>query len=259
MSFPVVRSQRFWPIYLNELVDHWSYLPRSYVSEIENPRELMDKLIREIRYPWHLGAPDDHHQYNCYHGEYKWCKTVREDYWDSGSEVLATKVADCDGSAICGCTCARAMGVDPQNVYVVFGYVQRAGSGEFLGGHAWLYIKHESFGEGWRYVELTLDQPPKEYPLVPDITKPLDWRGIELKPELLWNDEIYKPVATNLGFIIYQLHRYWGVKEKILGYLDLKKRLKETRRKYSALRDAWGIDMKPLKKAGWLSKLRWRR
>ena len=257
MEFPVVSSQYFWQIRLNELVDWRSYQVEKFIEDCETPKDAADKIIRYLSYPFYAGRPDDKHIYNAFHG--KFCKTVELDYWARASECLAAKIGDCEDGSIALVAALRRMGLKPDDALIVFGYVQRE-SGEFLGGHGWVYARHPSFGKGgYVYVETTLDEPPEEYPEVPDVTKPFSWNGIVLVPEFLWNDEIYKPVATNLGFIIYWLHRYWGVKKKILGYADLEKKHKETKKKYEALRDAWGAEVKPLKRVGLLSKLRWRR
>ena len=257
-EFPIIHRQRFWPTRLNELIDYNSYQIEKYVEGVENAKQLADKVIKDVEYPFHHGVPDDTHILNCFRG--KRCYKVKEDFWQKGSETAFMKMGDCEDSSILYVTAARKMGVSEKNVYVVFGYVQRE-SGELLGGHGWVYVRDSSFGDKkFHYVETTLDEPPEEeYPVVSDITKPFSWKGIILVPEVLWNDKVYKPVAVSLGFIIYWLHRYWGMKEKILGYIDLKKKYKETKKKYRAIQEAWGIKVKPLKKAGILSKLRWRR
>ena len=258
LSFPVVQTQYFWEIRLNELLDWRSYQVEKFIKDCETPRDAADKIIRYLKYPFYAGRPCDRHEYNAFRGKY--CRTVDLDYWARASECLASGWGDCEDGSIALVAALRRMGLAPEDVYVVFGYVRNAETGEVLGGHGWVYARHPSFGkDGYIYIETTLDEPPKEYPEVPDITKPFRWKRIELVPEFLWNDEVYKPVAVALGFIIYWFHRYWGVKEKILGYLDLKKRLKETRRKYEGLQRAWQMPVKPLKKAGILSRLRWRR
>ena len=259
MEFPVVVSQYFWRIRLNELLDHDSYQIEKYVEGVGNPKELADKVIRDVEYPFHHGQPDDLHVWNAFHG--KRCYKVEEDFWQKASETAFAKMGDCEDSSILYVAAARRLGVKPEDVFVVFGYVQTEG-GEFLGGHGWVYVRDPSFGkEGFVYVETTLDEPPAEYPKVPDIAKPFNWRGIVLVPEILWNDEIYRSVASaaNFGLIIYQLRRYWGVKKRIFGYADLGRKLKETKKKYEALQLAWKLPVKPLKKAGVLSRLRWRR
>jgi len=261
MSFPVVVSQRFWPTRLNELIDPDTYQIEKYIEGVENPKQLADKVIRDVEYPFHHGAPDDLHTLNNFHG--KRCYKVKEDFWQKGSETAFMKMGDCEDSSILYVTAARKMGISPENVYVVFGYVERE-NGEFLGGHGWVYVRDKSFGDDkWHYVETTLDEPPEKYPVVPDITKPFTWKGITLRPEILWNDKIYKPVGIQIGHIIYQLNRYWGMVKKILNYFDLGKKYKETRKKYAALQEVWGMRVKPLKEKSILKKvlrkIRWRR
>jgi len=257
MSFPIVASQRFWPTRLNELIDYNSYQIEKYVDGVETPKDLADKVIREVKYPFHHGIPDDLHVWNAFHG--KKCYKVHADFWQKGSETAFIKMGDCEDSSILYVTAARKMGVDSKDVFVVFGYVEDE-NGKFLGGHAWVYVRHPSFGKkGFVYVETTLDEPPKDYPRVPAITKPFTWRGITLRPEVLWNDEIYKPVGVQIGHIIYQLNRYWGMVKKILNYFDLEKKYKETKKKYMALQEVWRLRVKPLKKRKVLKMIRWRR
>ncbi|GAI56734.1 unnamed protein product, partial [marine sediment metagenome] len=46
--------------------------------------------------------------------------------------------------------------------------------------------------------------------------------------------------------------------EMFAKYLNLRFKIKETRKKYEALQRAWHTPVKPLTKLGILSKLRWR-
>ena len=152
----------------------------------------------------------------------------------------------------------------PKDVYEVFGYVRDARTEEILGGHGWAYCRHESFGDDeFHYVESTLDAPPEKYPVVEDIRKPFRWGNWELVPEMIWNDKHYEEI--NLGFTFHSsvvAHVFRVRRKKYIrfnNYLDLRLKEKETRRKYEALSKMWGVGVKPLRKAGLLSKLRWRK
>jgi len=259
-NFPIVYHQRFWPIKLNELIDYQSYLVQEFIKDCKDPKELADKVIKEIEYPFYAGAPDDLHIYNSFHGRF--CRKVESDYWAKASECLAALIGDCEDSTIAFVAGARAMGVKPEDVYVVFGYVRNVRTGEVVGGHAWAVIIHESFGAGWRYVESTLDVPPEEYPVVEDIRKPFTWGSWVLIPEILWNDVYYEELGMSISLsssVAWFLVKMRKKKRVRVGYFELKFKEKETRRKYEALRQMWGCDNKPLKKAGLLSKLRWRK
>jgi len=257
--FPVVEKQRFWKVWLNELIDYCSYLPKKYVENKKTAREVVESLIREVEYPFYMGQPDDTHIYNAYHG--KWCKKIDLDYWDTGSEVLATMIADCDGSAIVAATCLRAFGITHENVYVAFGYVTDL-YGNILGGHAWTYAKDKSFGsDEFVLLEMTLDEPPKSYlscgKTVDDLKNPKVVGNYKYVPEFLWNDK---------NFIQVELMQLWRSEQmsklklpENSGYFNLKRKHKETRRKYVAIMEMWKVQVKPLKKAGLLSKLRWRK
>ena len=259
-NFPVVYHQRFWPIRLNELIDYQSYLVQEFIKDCKTPRELADEVIRKIAYPFHGGKPDDLHIYNSFHGRF--CRKIESDYWAKASECLAALIGDCEDSTITFVACARAMGVKPEDVYVVFGYVRNARTGEIVGGHAWAVIIHESFGAGWRYIETTLDVPPGDYPVVDDIRKPFAWGSWVLVPEILWNDSYYEEIQltrrlmAEVAVFLFKKRKSQIVKHS--NYLDLKFSEKETRKKYEALSEMWGITTKPLKKAGLLSKIRWR-
>jgi hypothetical protein len=229
MSFPVVRDQFFYPIYLSELIDWGSYVVREYVKGKKSAREVVDALIRDIRYPFWMGNPDDSHTLNMYHGEYKWCKRIDEDFWDKGSMVVGTNmVADCDGSAIATVTCLRAFGVKPENVYVVFGVVRDAATRVVLGGHAWTVTKDASFqSDKFVLCEMTLDTPPSQYPEVgltlEDLKKPFRYGTIEYDPQAFFNDQAYVELEPiTLG-------------------------RKDTHAKHEAIERAWGVESKYLK------------
>jgi hypothetical protein len=242
MEFPVVRDQFFYPIYLNELIDWQSFVVQEYVKVKKSAKEVVDSLIIDIQYPWWLGQPDDSHTLNMYHGQYKWCKRIDEDFWDKASMVLGTnKVADCDGSAITAVACLRALGLKPEDTYVAFGVVKDASSGQILGGHAYTFARDSSFGTS-KYVlcEMTLDEPPERYPEVgstlDDLKKPFGYENIVYEPEWLFNDVQFIEVPSSDKRMMLKF-----VKRK-------KKRFVENRMKYEAIAKAWKINTKPLRK-----------
>lgn len=235
---------------MNELIDYWSYQARRYVEDKASPRDVVDSLIRDISYPFYGGKPDDKHVYNAYHG--KWCRTVELDYWDSGSEVLATRLADCDGSAISAVTCLRAKGVEPENTYVAFGYVTDLNN-RVLGGHAFTFTRDKSFNSDQFVLnEMTLDEPPLQYPevgsTIEDLKKPHRIGNWIYHVEFLWNDKYF--IKAELTTIV-------GKKKT---YFELSHREKETAEKYRAIEDAFKLPTKPLKRRrkSFLAKLRWR-
>jgi hypothetical protein len=229
LSFPVVNGQYFYKIYLNELIDWYSYPVKEYVKDKRSAKEVVDSLIIDIRYPMYMGRPDDTHVLNMYHGKFKWCRKIDEDFWDKASMILGTnKVADCDGSAIVAVACLRAFGLKPEDVFVAFGSVRDAATNAILGGHAWTYARDPSFGTD-KYVlcEMTLDTPPR-YPEVgstlEDLKKPFAWEGVVYEPEQLFNDVVYveiKPLTT--------------MRER---------RMRERKEKYEAIMKAWKIKTK---------------
>lgn len=241
-GFPIVTEQFFWKILLNELLDFNSLPIKDYIKDVSTPKALADKIIRDIEYPFYLGRPDDTHILNCFHG--KWCKKITLDFWQPASWTAVIKIGDCEDSSILYVASAEAMDVSDEDVYEVFGYVLDAKTQSLLGGHGWVYVRHKSFGDdSWRYVETTLDIPPAEYPKVPDINKPFNYQNIILVPEILWNSSKYIELMV-----------------ESMRYYSLKKRDKESKKKYEAIQKAFEIPVKPLKKArkSMLSRLRWR-
>ena len=192
--FPVVVNQRFFPVRLNELVDKDSYMVQEFVKN-RNHMDIARDILMMVRYPLdRKGQPDDEHKYSAYSGIFHYNKTIKWDYWDEGKEVLGTLVADCEGSSICFVSCMRAKDVSEKDVYEVFGYVTKE-NGEFLGGHGYAFFRLD-VTEQWRLYESTLDIPPVEYPVVPDIRKPFHYHGVVYHPEQLFNDKVYEEVKT---------------------------------------------------------------
>jgi len=268
-EFPVVTKQRFWPTRLNELLDYDSYQVEQFLQGVPNAKVLADKVIRVIEYPFYHGQPDDTHVWNAFHG--KWCRTITLDFWQKASETAAMKIGDCEDSSILGVAGSLRLG---KEAYEVFGYVEEwrrnprnpeEGYWEVVGGHGWYYVRDpDGFGDDkFHYVESTLDVPPKEYPVVEDIRKPLVWGTWRLVPEIIWNDKVFETVNVRLDVqgrvaaFMAKMRKTKYVRD--VGYFGLRFREKETRRKYVALSKMWGVKTKPLRKAGLLSRLRWLR
>ena len=259
-DFPIVVKQRFWPTRLNELLDYDSYQVEEFIQGCPNAKVLADKIIRVIEYPFHHGQPDDLHVWNAFHG--KWCRRVELDFWQAASETAAMKIGDCEDSSILGVAGSLLLG---KEAYEVFGYVEDVRTGEILGGHGWYYVKDpDGFGDDeFHYVESTLDAPPESYPVVEDIRKPFVSGVWRLVPEIIWNKQVYEPIGLSFD-LAGRVARFLAKIRKtrfieVVGYLALDFREKETRRKYEALSRMWGVKTKPLRKAGLLSRLRWRR
>jgi hypothetical protein len=237
-EFPVIEGKRFWPFALCDLVDLFSYQINEYSLNLPNdPKAVADAVIRDIRYPFHLGQPDDSHLWNSFHGSYKFCKTVHLDFWQKASETAFIKVGDCEDSSILGTALSGKL-VGAEEVYEVFGVVVDADTGAILGGHGW-YI---CYWDGkWHLVESTLDTPPKDYPLITHFKEPYTLSTVIYYPMELWNWKHYEELSP------------------IGEYLNLGFKSKERREKYEAIQKAWGIQTKPLKQARALSALRWRK
>lgn len=236
--FPIVEGKRFWDFKLNELIDYQSYQVGEFVEGQPTPALLADRVIVDCRYPFHLGKPDDTHLFNCYHGDYKWCKRVDIDFWQKASETARLLVGDCEDTSILYTAGARRVGVSSSNVYEVFGVVKD--NGNVLGGHGWSVCRWD---DKWHLIESTLDIPPSEYPIVPNINKPFRMGSWVYHPEILFNDEKFSELsACNLQH-----------------YADRKFNEKETRAKYEALAKAWHIQTKPLNTSRFLYKLRWKK
>ena len=271
-DFPIVVKQRFWPTRLNELLDYDSYQVEEFIQGCPNAKVLADKIIRVIEYPFHHGQPDDLHVWNAFHG--KWCRRVELDFWQAASETAAMKIGDCEDSSILGVAGSLLLG---KEAYEVFGYVEefkrnplnpKEGYWEVVGGHGWYYVKDpDGFGDDmFHYVESTLDTPPEKYPVVEDIRKPFVSGVWRLVPEIIWNDKTYEVIidegAANVAFqsrVASFLMRMRKTRYVEVSYMGLRFREKETRRKYEALARMWSIQTKPLKRAGILARLRWRR
>jgi len=232
MEFPVLQDQRFFTFRLNELFDVDSQVIKDYVSNHPNAKDLADSIIRDVKYPFHMGSPDDTHLYNCYHGKYRWCKRIDWDYWQKSQETLTIFVGDCEDSSIAFVTCCLHLKVP---AYEIFGVVRDAATNEILGGHGWSAFQLE---EEFRIYESTLDVPPQEYPIYGDgsfesLLKPLTFESIIYDPEWVFNKDDFRIVLKGLLF-------------KTIGFIGevdytskIKKKYKDTIEKHRAIEKAW--------------------
>jgi len=211
-------KKRFFPFLLTQLVDITRVKVQEVLQELDSPMDAASYVIYNIRYPFHMGKPDDEHIYNAFHG--KWCMKIREDYWQTAEETLTIGWGDCDDTAICYCTLARKW-LSEKDVYVVFGLVYT--DSILLGGHAWCVSKGIP-DDKFRLYESTLDAMPPEFPSVPDITRTVRIDSITYVPWILFNDKEVIDVAKRQ---------------------DMKEfKLRENIQKYEAIREAWGLETK---------------
>jgi hypothetical protein len=234
--FPVIDGERFELFELNELFDYNRYVVKKFFEDCKTAKDVADKVIRAVQYPFYLGQPDDTHKWNHFHG--KWCKTITEDYWQLNSETALFLIGDCEDSSTLTVGGMRLKGVSPNNVYEVFGLVKDA-NGNILGGHAWVYSRDKSFGtDKFVLVESTLDEPPERYPEVgstlDDLRKPFRYENIVYEPEWLFNDVQFIEVPSS--------------DKRMMLKMVKRKKFVENKMKYEAIAKAWKINTKPLKK-----------
>jgi hypothetical protein len=226
MSFPVFTSQRFEPFALNELFDFNKYVVKDFIKDCKTVKDVADKVIRAVQYPFYMGQPDDKHHWNHFHGKFD--RDITEDYWQTCSETALFLWGDCEDSSVLAVGGIRALDVRVDDVYEVFGLVRDAVTGAILGGHGWVYTRSSSFGtDKYVLVESTLDTPPEKYPEVgstlDDLKKPFRYGSVVYDPEALFNDEMYIEVRPiSLG-------------------------RKDTRVKHEAIEKSWGIQSKFMK------------
>jgi hypothetical protein len=233
-DFPVIEGERFEPFELSELFDYNRYVVRKFFEDCKTAKDVADKVIRAVQYPFYLGQPDDQHKWNHFHG--KWCKTITLDYWQLNSETALLLIGDCEDSSTLAVGGMRLKGVSSDDVFEAFGVVKDA-NGNILGGHGWLYARDKSFGtDKFVLVESTLDTPPSQYPEVgstlDDLNKPFRYENIIYEPELLFNDVQYIEISSATS-----------CKRIVLS----RKRFVENRGKYEAIAKAWRVNTKPLR------------
>ena len=244
MSFPIIEGERFEPFVLNELFDFDRYVVRKFFEDCRTAKDVADKVIKAVQYPFFAGSPDDRHRWNHFHG--KWCRTIDDDYWQVNSETALFLIGDCEDSSTLTVGGMRLLGVPPEGVYEAFGVVRDASTGQVLGGHGWVYARDPSFGtSSYVLVESTLDTPPERYPEVgstlEDLKRPFRLNNVVYESEWLFNDRYFivvPPSSPERGAAWTAL---------ALGMGRRRKRFVEDPRKYEALAKAWGAPLKPLK------------
>jgi hypothetical protein len=249
-DFPVIEGERFEPFRLNELFDYSRFVVTEFFRDCNTAKDVADKVIREIQYPFTHGVPDDIHKWNHFHG--KWCRTIYFDYWQTCSETALFKIGDCEDSSILTVGGMRLKGLSPDDVYEVFGKVLDADTNRLLGGHGWVYARDQSFGsDDFVLVESTLDEPPLSYPRAgssfSDLLTPKKIGKIIYEPETLFNDIKIYSISNRL--IDIRLPKGISEKElkKLYKSMKIKKKAMENRAKYEAIAEAWKTDTKPLK------------
>jgi len=249
-------AKRFTSICITHLIMHRQGWLKRKMDElgIDSMQKAIEFVIRNIDYPIVRGVPNDKHTYNAFNG--KACYTINLDYWSCASETLMTYIlnkklynrngmGDCEDGGILTTAFLRILNIP---AYTVFGVVYK--NSRLLGGHGWTVAEFPD--KTWRLIETTLDIPPEWYNGYPEID-PEDNK---------WN----VGGVTYEGLLKFdEAHYYeWMTKKtktpKLLYiYLWFTKRNKHMLRKYQELEQAWGIRIKPLKKRGILSRLRWRK
>jgi len=226
-EFPVIEDRRFWKFRLHELFTLYSYQVLEFCKGLRRPEEVANKVIRDVRYPFHLGEPDDTHLFNAFHGGYRFCVKVKEDFWQTADETARIRTGDCEDSSILFVACCGSPEIKlrPRDVYEAFGVVRDADTGRILGGHGWSYYRRN---REWHLIESTLDEPPTAYPVVDNIKRPFRIGRAVYEPWVLFNWADYMEL------------------EGLERYKKLRRRERETEEKYRAIEAAWKITTKPL-------------
>lgn len=234
---------------LEKWLDRADPVPQ-FASELKTRADVCRFMIEQFEYPMVRGMPNDKHTMNWFSGLE--CYTITLDYWQLGSETLRTLLlsqkadpadkgmGDCEDTSMAFVTLFLEKGWKAVeclgSVYDDTGY---------LGGHGWSLFQDE---EGpWRLYESTLDEAPL-YPAGYPIANvgDNDWRVGSL---------IYHADAKFDRADYFE----WDFPPPPRGYLYISFRAKETRRKYQAIEKAWGVRTKPIRKAGLMGAIRWRR
>lgn len=214
-KIPVMSEQRFFKFRLDELIDLNSEIVRDYVR-YKDADAVKEMIIRDIQYPFFLGQPDDSHWLIAFWGRFIISRLV--DYWQTARETLTFRVGDCEDSSVAFVTAMRVLGYTEDEVYEVIGLVKDK-DGNVLGGHGWSVFKDV---DGWHLYESTLDEPPREYPKIDDITKPVQIGGWVYEPYWIFNDKKFIKIKD-----------FGSPSEYMLGLHSVDK--------YKAIHDAWGV------------------
>ncbi|RLJ03202.1 MAG: hypothetical protein DRP11_01415 [Candidatus Aenigmatarchaeota archaeon] len=156
-------------VLLYELIDCNRYIIVDFFKECENELDVINKVIKEIKYPLTSDKkPTDFHYFQAFKKWWWTChKSFRNnyDYWQFASETAWLRMGDCEDSSI-----LTGAGLEwfAKDYFIALGRVLRYG--RLLGYHAWVIVN--MYG-AWRLVETTLDTPyssPLEIPPI-DIEK----------------------------------------------------------------------------------------
>lgn len=242
-------AAKFW---VDQLLNQWldTADPVTFFrGKLSTREELCHFIIKSFEYPLVRGIPVDKHVNNWFSGME--CYTITQDYWQPCSETLRTLklsqrkegvggkgTGDCEDTSFCFTTLFLEKG---WKAWQCLGELYQ--DGMFLGGHGWALFEDD---DGiYRLYESTLSEAPQ----YPDGYPEIDSDG---------ND-------WNIGDIRYHAYvkfnrlEYFEWESSLLTtYLGIPRKFKEIQRKYRVIEDAWRIRIKPLEKAGLLSKMRWR-
>jgi hypothetical protein len=241
-----VGAKRFTDFRIDQLLDK-AYPVELFCGGYDTREDFCNLVIVDFDYPMRLGVPTDKHYNNWFDGLS--CHQIVSDYWQTASETLTTFIlnqrgsrkgyGDCEDVSTLLTTLFLEKG---WRAFECLGMVVK--DGELLGGHGWAIFEDET--GVWRLYEATLDIPPS-YPEGYPVINP---------EELSWEVN----GLTYQGLIKFNRKGYYESADTDMMKYALKLSLakKETRRKYDAISQAWGQKVKPMKKAGILSRLRWR-
>lgn len=221
-----------------------------FAEQLKVRAEICNFVIEKFEYPMVRGIPTDVHRNNWFSGME--CYQISLDYWQKASETLRTfllsqkaegvvglGMGDCEDTSILHVTLFLEKG---WKAVECLGMVYEGGMP--VGGHGWSLFQDED--GRWRIYESTLDEAPQYpsgYPLISPADN--DWQvgGITYHADAKFDRTDYFE---------------WGEAVTLGRYLAIPSRFKETRKKYQAIERAWALRTKPIAKAGFMSKLRWR-
>jgi hypothetical protein len=240
-SSSVLEAKRWLDFRLNELLDN--RIPvRICAAGLRSKVDVCRFVIEEIEYPIVRGQPNDNHKDNWFGG--LCCYTLSLDFWQQASETIRTmRLGAKNGKAGYGdCEDVSVLFTD---LFLIKGWEAFECLGEvyegdeFLGGHGWAIFR-DDWGT-WRLYEATLTSAPNypsNYPAInPDET---EWtiNGITYSAQAKFNRDVY----------------YESEEGAIFSYIAVQ--IKESKKKYKALQQAWQAPVKPISRAGVLGRLR---
>lgn len=241
-----VEAKRWLDFKISQLLDTGDPL-WEYRSMLKTRKDICDFVITQFDYPMARGLPTDRHYNNWF--DSNCCHQVTQDYWQCASETLRTLrlnqregkkgLGDCEDVSVLFVTLFL---MKKWQAWECFGLVLQ--DGNIMGGHGWSIFEDEQGIS--RLYEATLSTP-LEYP---DGYPKIDLNDTEWKINNL----------TYQAFCKFQRKEYYESSEEDMfaKYSNLKFKVKETRKKYEAISEAWKQKTKPLTKSGLLARMRWR-